>query len=35
LSTIGFAERFDVRAQGEDYCGLSEATLLEVARGQS
>jgi Domain of unknown function (DUF4438) len=31
----GPAERFDVRAQADGYCGLSETTLLEVARGQS
>jgi hypothetical protein len=31
----GPAERFDVRVEGDGHCGLSEATLLEVARGQS
>jgi hypothetical protein len=31
----GPAERFDVRVEGEGHCGLSEATLLQVARGQS
>jgi hypothetical protein len=30
----GPAERFDLRAEGDDHRGLDEATLQEVARGQ-
>jgi hypothetical protein len=30
----GPAERFAVDEQGDGHCGASEATLLEVARGQ-
>jgi Domain of unknown function (DUF4438), N-terminal/Domain of unknown function (DUF4438), C-terminal len=31
----GPAERFDLQAQADGYCGLGEATLLQVARGQA
>jgi hypothetical protein len=30
----GPAERFEVRSEGDGHCGATEATLLEVARGQ-